>query len=63
MTKEEFKQQWEQDDRWFTLDELIKISKEWRILKNPHAMSIGDILYEVLRSAQVSNARFYKPTF
>ena len=62
MTKEEFKEKWEADERGsgITFDDIADRAKEWGLYKNPKCCPIEDVMYSVLKAADCKDADDYR---
>lgn len=63
MTKAEFKRRWELDDKGdgLTMDEVAECAKSWGLYQRPRTSPMQDVLYSVLKAADVNDADEYKP--
>lgn len=62
MTKEEFKEKWEADERGsgITYDDIADRAKEWGLYKDPKCYRIEDVTYSVLKAAGCKDADDYR---
>lgn len=63
MTKEEFKIKWEssEDGGGITMEDIACCAKTWGISSSPKTRPMDLILYQVLLSANVTEAEEYNP--
>ena len=63
MTKEEFKQRWERDERGdgITFEDIANCAKEWGLFATPRTQHIDLVRYAVLNTANVEDAEEYAP--
>ena len=54
MTKEEFKELWEDPKSVVTFDQVAEVAVEWGLYKRPKLFPIDDILNAVLEAAGIS---------
>ena len=63
MTKEEFKEKWEADERGsgITYDDIADRAKEWGLYEDPKCHRIEDVTYSVLKAANCCDAEEFNP--
>lgn len=62
MTKEQFKKRWEsnKDGGGITFDDIAACAKSWGLFSTPKTHPINQVVYRVLRAAQVADAESFK---
>lgn len=61
LTKEEFKEMWDNTDYNPTFDELADFAMDWGLIQSPRCCDIFKIRYLVLKATGVSDAESYNP--
>ena len=63
LTKKEFKKRWESnnDGGGITNQDIANCAIEWRISSRPYTRNMDNIVYQVLKAAEVSDAEEFNP--
>lgn len=63
MTKDQFKKRWESNDRGdgITNNDIADCAKEWGIFSTPRIQPMGEVVYRVLKAAEIEDAETFRP--